>query len=86
MVLLGLQPLHFKPGHRWLVWLSGLNAGLQTKGLLVQFPVRVYAWVAGQVPSWGVHEKQPHIDASLPVSPSFPLYLKINKIFLKIWL
>ena len=26
---------------------------LRTKGLLVQFPVRARAWVAGQVPSWG---------------------------------
>ena len=34
----------------WLVWLSGLSAGLRTKGLLVQFPVRAHAWVAGQVP------------------------------------
>ena len=36
-----------------VVWLSGLSAGLQTKGLLVQFPVGAHAWVAGQVPSWG---------------------------------
>ena len=35
----------------WLVWLSGLSAGLRTKGLAVQFPVRAHAWVAGQVPS-----------------------------------
>ena len=28
-----------------LVWLSGLSAGLQTKGSLVQFPVRARAWV-----------------------------------------
>ena len=37
----------------WLVWLSGLGAGLQTEGSLVQLPVRARAWVAGQVPSWG---------------------------------
>ena len=37
----------------WLVWLSGLSAGLQTKGSLVQFPVRAHAWVVGQVPSGG---------------------------------
>ena len=30
----------------WLVWLSRLNAELQTKGLQVQFPVRAHAWVA----------------------------------------
>ena len=35
------------------MWLSGLSARLQTKGLLVQFLVRAYAWAAGQVPSWG---------------------------------
>ena len=27
----------------WLVWLSGLGTGLQTKGLLVRFPVRAHA-------------------------------------------
>ena len=37
----------------WLVGLSGLSAGLQTKGLLVRSPVRAHAWVAGQVPSRG---------------------------------
>ena len=31
----------------WLLWLSGLSTGLQTKGLQVQFPVRAHAWVAG---------------------------------------
>ena len=30
----------------WLVWLSGLSAGLRTKGPLVWFPVRAGAWVA----------------------------------------
>ena len=34
----------------WLVWLSGLSAGLFIKGLPVPFPVRAHAWVAGQVP------------------------------------
>ena len=37
----------------WLVWLSGLSAGLQTKGLPVRFPVRAHAWVVGQVPGIG---------------------------------
>ena len=37
----------------WLVWLSGLSAGLQTKGSLDRFPVRAHAWAAGQVPSRG---------------------------------
>ena len=36
----------------WLVWLSGLSAGLQTKRSLVRFPVRAHAWVVGQVSSW----------------------------------
>ena len=36
----------------WLVWLSGLSASLQTKGLPVLFPVRAHAWVRGWVP-WG---------------------------------
>ena len=51
----------------WLVWLSGLSTGLQTKGLQVPFSVRAHAWVAGQVPSRG-HERQPHIDVSLSFS------------------
>ena len=37
----------------WLVQLSGLNAGLQTKGSLVWFPVRACVWVVGRVPSRG---------------------------------
>ena len=36
-----------------LVWLSGLNSGLWTKGSLVQFLVRAHAWVACQVPGRG---------------------------------
>ena len=36
----------------WLVWLSGLSAGLQTKGSSVHFPIRARAWVADQVPNW----------------------------------
>ena len=50
----------------WLEWLSGLSAGLRTKGLQVQFPVRAHAWVAGQDPGGGAHERQPHIDVFLP--------------------
>ena len=61
----------------WLVWLSGLSAGLRTEGSLVRFPVRAHAWGAGQVPSKGAHEKQPHIDVSL--SFSFPSHLSKNK-------
>ena len=37
----------------WLVRLSGFSAGLRTESLLVHFPVRAHAWVAGQVPRWG---------------------------------
>ena len=37
----------------WLVWLSGLSAGLRIKGSPVRFPVRAHAWVVGQVPSMG---------------------------------
>ena len=44
----------------WLVWLSGLSVGLQTKWLPVQFPVGAHAWVAGKVPSRGVQEATTH--------------------------
>ena len=51
-----------------------LGASLQIKGLPVQFPVRTHAWVAGQVPSRGACERQPHTDVfSLSISPSLPL-------------
>ena len=43
----------------WLVWLSGLSAGLLTKGSLVGFPLRAQDWVAGQVPSRG-HSRDNH--------------------------
>ena len=48
----------------WLVWLSGLSAGLQIEGLPVLFPVRAHAWVAGQ------GERQP-IDVSVLMSLPF---------------
>ena len=66
-----------------------LRAGLQIKGSLVRFPVRrAHAWVAGQIPSRGrVHERQPHIDVSLPLFlPHFPSLKYINKIFKKLFL
>ena len=57
----------------WLVWLSGLSAGLGIKGSQVRFPVRAHAWAAGQVPNRGAQEKQPHIDVFLPLCfPPFP--------------
>ena len=46
----------------WLVWLSGLSTGLQTKGSQVGFPVRAHAWVVGQVrsPVGGMQEATTH--------------------------
>ena len=62
----------------WLVWLSGLSAGLQIKGSPVQVPVRAHAWVAGQVPSRRCTRGN-HMDVSVPLFlPPFPS-LKINK-------
>ena len=46
----------------WLVWLSGLSAGLRSKGSLVQFPVSTRTWVTGPVTS-----RRPRIDVSLPL-------------------
>ena len=49
----------------------GLNAGLQTKGSLVRFPIRAHAWVAGQTPS-REHARGNHtlmfLSLSLPLS------------------
>ena len=65
--------------YTWLVWLSGLSAGLQTKGLPVRFPVRAHAWVVGQVPSRG-HMRGNHTLMFLSLSFSLPSPLsKINK-------
>ena len=33
----------------------------------------------GPGPQWGVRGRQPHIDVSLLLTPSFPLSLKTNK-------
>ena len=53
----------------WLIWLNGLSAGLRTKALPVQFPVRAHVWVAGHVPSMGYTlMRQPYIDVSLLLS------------------
>ena len=49
-----LTILKNKTKQPWLVWLSWLSAGLQTRRSPVQFPVRAQARVASQVPSWGV--------------------------------
>ena len=63
----------------WLVWLSGLSAGLQTKGSLVPFPVRAHAWVGGQVCRGSVWGATTHWCFSPSLSPSLPLSLKKNK-------
>ena len=65
-----------------LVWLSGLSAGLQIKGLLVRFPVRTHAYIVGQVPSRG-HARGNQTLVFLYLSFSLPSPIKINKIFLK---
>ena len=58
----------------WLVWLRGLSAGLQTKGLLVQLPVRAHAWGAGQVPPKGhARGNRTLMFLSLPFSLLFSL-------------
>ena len=50
-IRVGLRP--------WQAWLSGLCAGLQTKGLPVWFPVRAHASAAGQAPWLEAWERQP---------------------------
>ena len=67
----------------WLVWLSWLSAGLQSKGSLVRFLVRAHAWDVGWVPS-GAHVRGNHTLMLLSFSFSLPSPLKkkeINKIF-----
>ena len=62
----------------WLVWLSRLSTGLQTKGLPVCFSVRAHIWVGGQVPSWGCTRGN-HTLMFLSLSFSFPSPLAKNK-------
>ena len=62
----------------WLEGLSGWSAGLRTKGSPVRFPVRVHAWVAGQVPRKG-HVRGNHTLMFLPLSFSLPSPLCKNK-------
>ena len=57
----------------WLVWLSGLNACLQTKGSPVLFPVRAHAWVVDQVPTRG-HTRSNHTLLFLSLSFSLPFF------------
>ena len=70
--------LRMLPFESWLVWFSGLVVILQTKRSPVRSPVRVHAWVVGQIPIWG------HWYFFPTFSPSLPLSLKINKIFLNL--
>ena len=62
----------------WLVWLSGLSAGLQSKGLPAQFPVRAHAWAGGQVPKRG-RARGNHTLMFLSLSFSLPSPLSKNK-------
>ena len=66
-------------------WLSGLSTSLLTNGLLVGFPVRAHAWVAGQV----LNREHVRGDQSIyfshrcfspSLSSSLPLSLKVKKI------
>ena len=61
----------------WLMWFSGLSAGLWTKVSLVRFPVRAHAWVAGRGQVGGMWEATTNWCFSPSISPS--LSLKINK-------
>ena len=49
----------------WLLWLSGLSTGLQTKGSPVGFPVRAQA--RSPVETQSCLKRQPHLDVSLPL-------------------
>ena len=72
--------MKFKNGiqYPWLVWLSGLSVGLRSKGSRVRFPVRVHAWVEGQV-----YSRRPvrdnHTLVFLSLSFSLPSFLKVTK-------
>ena len=52
-----------------------IECGLRTKGSPVRFPVRAYAWVAGQVPGTG-HARGNHMLMFPSLSPSLPFCLK----------
>ena len=57
----------------WLVWLSGLNTSLRTKGSPVRFPGQDTCLGCRPGSQRGAHERQPHTDVSLLFSlPPFP--------------
>ena len=72
---------YFKKGKNtsWLVWLSGLSAGLWTKGLMVQFPSGHMPGFRARFPVRGAWEATTHWCFSPSLSVSLPLSLKMNK-------
>ena len=62
----------------WLVWLSGLSVGLQTKPLPVQIPVRDSGQVSSHVPGGG-RRRGNHTLMFLSLSFSLPSSLSKNK-------
>ena len=59
----GTQKLRWSSS--WCMQVCGLSTGPCTERSPVQVPVRAHAWAVGQVPSWGMFERQP-INISLP--------------------
>ena len=66
----------------WLVWLSGLRGGLQTKGVQTGFPVRAHAWLRARSAPSGGRERGNHALMFFSLSSFFPSPLsKNNKTF-----
>ena len=66
--------------HPWLLWLSGLSAGLRSERSPGPFLVRAHGWVAGQIPSWGHVRGDQSVSLSCTdVSLPFSLTLFKNK-------
>ena len=61
----------------WLVWLSGLSTGLWNKGCWFDSWSGHMPGLQARSPVWGVQEATDQCFS--PLSPSFPLSLKINK-------
>ena len=85
----GINPHVILSFEKWFLTLAGVAHWIECR------PVN---WkVAGSIPSQGTglgcgpglqlgaQDRQPHSDVSLPLSPSLPVSLKINKIFFKKW-